>query len=404
MELSKVGRLFVPEGEVKEIRIGNTLIWKATAPAIHIKEDDTQVISDFFYYKEGTKDFTVKHNLPDDVLENNTFEWTVTGLPAGLTATHSADGLTLTVSGFAEKIGTSQVTITLTLGEYTDTKIFTFDVTDDGKGLTLTTEASSNFAYGLSNTHNISVTSNNSNVNNIGRPTAKTDDTLPSWLTISGYQASVKLLGTPPVESCPSDLNSLPAVVQCNVYGQTTNSDFGNYKTPKVPVTLKIYPVLLRCKYNRVNVDLTCLRNYTGERNLIVSDWIYPVITEYNGQPIVIDGKSPAVSLVKPIKPLNYDGTYKSKLYYNGNIYYLDCSFTIEEIFSSSTKLSRVNILMTISNTNTIKVNSASSNNFTIDLTNGFGSVSIPVTVTIASKADYNANPSNYLNPIITYS
>ena len=134
MDFRHVKALTIPEGSVKEIRIGNVSIWRKPSAVsydgVEITTSNASNITDFYIRDQCSKTFTATYDVPP-AQSSQTPAWTVSGLPSGLSAV-SLSGDSLTISGVATSTGTSTVTIGVTKGSYSDSKQYTFNVTDRG--------------------------------------------------------------------------------------------------------------------------------------------------------------------------------------------------------------------------------------------------------------------------------
>ncbi len=136
MDFSLVKSLEIPEGTVKAIRIGNTTVWQKPSAVVSygvsITNDNTSNIMDFYLLKETSLTFQANYNVPPEE-ENITPSWSITGTrPQGV----NVEGAT--VYGFVDHTCTFTLTVSVTKGSYSDSKQFTFEVTSDGYGVTLT--------------------------------------------------------------------------------------------------------------------------------------------------------------------------------------------------------------------------------------------------------------------------
>ena len=134
MDFRNVKSLAIPEGSVKELRIGGVSVWRkpsAVSYGVTITTDNAAPITDFYVLRDASKTFEAEFNVPASE-QNITPAWSITGLPSGLSASGA------TVSGYASSAGTSTVTVTVTKGSYSDSKRYTFAVTSDGYGLDIT--------------------------------------------------------------------------------------------------------------------------------------------------------------------------------------------------------------------------------------------------------------------------
>ena len=134
MDLGNVKEIFIKEGEVRRILKGNEVLWEKKG--VRLTRRDTEPITDFFKDKYAELILGVKYDATI-----GTPTWNVSGLPDGLAATFTSTGIK--ISGYAEEICTKNVTVTVTLGKYTDTQTYIFIVESDGYGIQITTSNAS---------------------------------------------------------------------------------------------------------------------------------------------------------------------------------------------------------------------------------------------------------------------
>ncbi len=126
MDLSLVKTLIIKEGRVKKILKGDTVIWNKIPFSVEITNDTAQTITGFKYMLDGSFTFAVNYHVPK-IEQNATPTWTISGLPEGLTA-EDLNANNLTVSGCTEHSGDHTVTVSVTKGNYNDTKTYMLNV------------------------------------------------------------------------------------------------------------------------------------------------------------------------------------------------------------------------------------------------------------------------------------
>ena len=149
MDFIRLKRLVVPEGEVKELKIGGRVVWRKNTGGygVEITTDNTEPVTDFTLGQSGSKTFTADFTVPEEE-QTSTETWSFEGLPEGLSASGA------TVSGSATSTGISTVTVTVTKGSYSDTKAYTFRV----YGLMISTETLPSGTKGSSYSATLGVT------------------------------------------------------------------------------------------------------------------------------------------------------------------------------------------------------------------------------------------------------
>ena len=249
IELSQVKSLTVPEGEVKEIYVGGTKIWNKpeTSPYyISITRDNTQSITDFVYLREGTSVwFYAEYNLPDDVLENNRIQWEATGLPRGLETTTWSNG-SFSIFEVPQTYGTFNVTVIVSYGQYSDSKVFTFVITSDGNELTLGGAESPLIFYNSSNRgYYITASGNASSYEYVA-----SISTNISWITQKTQNNSYHLYGTKSFENQYNEYYSVA------IYARALINGF-YYRSPMKGYSIRAYAVLPKCKFSAIDIDMT---------------------------------------------------------------------------------------------------------------------------------------------------
>ncbi len=141
MDLSGVKQVFCKQGEVRRILSGDLVLWEKAndGRVVLIPKSSSKPIEDFRVGKYAEIVFRPEYENVD-----GTPEWSISELPAGLTYEVTSGGLK--VSGYASEVGTKDVSITVTFGEYSDTQTYTFKIEDDGEveyGIRITTSNAS---------------------------------------------------------------------------------------------------------------------------------------------------------------------------------------------------------------------------------------------------------------------
>ena len=268
VDLSQVKSLAVPEGEVKEIYIGGTKIWNKpeTSPYyISITRDNTQSITDFVYCKEGGSAlFQAEYNLPDDVLENNSLQWSATGVPRGLQTIAYSSG-NFFIYDVPSTYGTYNVTVTVSYGEYSDSKVFTFVITSDGNELTLGgAESPLVFYNSTASTYGIEASGNASSYEFIFG-----GDNI-SWLnnrTTNSKQFN--LYGTKPIDTEYNEYYSVWVYARALINGYYYRSLAKGY-------AIRANCVMPKFKYRVIDIDATKeVYLGTGSKTIYLSSMIY---------------------------------------------------------------------------------------------------------------------------------
>ena len=358
------------------------VIWE-NSYSISIVQSETQAITDFCYCRYASKTFTAVHNLPANIVGSNTFNWSITGLPEGLLYMANSD--TLTIYGNAEAIGTSQVTITITLGEYTDTKVFTFDVTDDGfvPELVLTSDIP---VFYDDKQYSFTVDIAKDGV----AYTAKGFSVIePSWLTADS-QGVIKGKAVADVPNANS--------VKVKASYMYNNKQYTIYKD----YVISAYNIVPVRRYPRVIIDLTAMMRITvfpfeQEFSLDISDVVYKIDNINGSFPVGVNfGTDP-----KYPDDVNQTSSTVNLSYSKQN--------KIQLGVSSKSQFGKLNLKFSYSKYNNWTSASAYSKTYWLCIKNNFGSaMTIPFEIKIASKEDYETNEggkySNMYTPIVTYS
>ena len=397
MDLAQVKSILIPEGEVKKIQIGNNTIWErpVLASFIKINESNEQPITDFVYYQEASKTFTADYNIPAEYLAANNIQWEVENLPAGLDFT--ADGATLTISGYSTDTSSKSVTITVTIGEYTDSKIYEFAY--QGNSIIPTIFVSENtdsvsLPYGLLVFSDAEykvyyITTSN--------PAAFTDKeyklvsgSYPSCLTanmteMTGQTKRIYMRGKRDDNGLTEETGSITIQARCLYNGKWNVSEL---KT----INWVICNLKLRKKYSgSIKIDITKLQRESsvGSYSFDITDWIAPLSYTYGG---IITGM--------------YFGSSSTGMSSSTNLSTTLTSYT--NIQFATLKRGDKEILLLTLESRSNKYTSTSSNTLTryLNLKNAYGTVSVQVQFFTETKANYEANINTLYataEPIFTY-
>ena len=138
MDFSRLRQLIIPEGYAKELWIAGTLFWrKAPAYGVEITTDNSSPMTGFYYLQSTSITFTADYNIPA-AQQDETPVWTIDGLPEGISA-EALDGDSLTVSGYPESSGDFTLTVSVSKGNYSDTKTYTLTIENVDYGISITT-------------------------------------------------------------------------------------------------------------------------------------------------------------------------------------------------------------------------------------------------------------------------
>ena len=125
----------MPEGEVKKLLINKAVICeKQEAYYLKLARSNAENITDFAVLRNGSLTFETQYRLPKEVLQNELAEWSVTGLPTGLeciTSSVAGNPGSVVISGYAEQSGTFDVTVSVSIGEYSDSKVYNLVIDED---------------------------------------------------------------------------------------------------------------------------------------------------------------------------------------------------------------------------------------------------------------------------------
>ena len=189
MELQRVKQIFCEQGEVRRILSGDVVLWEkpSVGRVIIIPQSTPEPITDFVLGKYAELTFIADYQGIKGVPS-----WSISGLPAGLYAEFVGESLKL--SGYASESCSKNVTIKVTIGEFSDTQIYTFIV----YGINITT-SNANWIYDFATGRNTSKTFEASIYvpeEEQGSPVEWSFSGLPSGVsasgaTISGIAASI---------------------------------------------------------------------------------------------------------------------------------------------------------------------------------------------------------------------
>ena len=123
MDLKRVKQIFCEQGEVQKILSGDVVLWEkpSVGRVIIIPQSTPEPITDFVFAKYAELTFIAEYQGVQGVPE-----WSISGLPAGLSA--EVVGESLKISGYASEVCSKNVTIKVTIGNFSDTQIYTFIV------------------------------------------------------------------------------------------------------------------------------------------------------------------------------------------------------------------------------------------------------------------------------------
>ena len=269
MDFSHVKSLAIPEGNVKQIKIGNVSMWSKPAVntyGIWITNDNTNAITDFYLLRSASLTFQAEYNVPA-AEENATTVWSISGLPSGLSL-KASNGL---VSGYAESAGTSTVTVSVTKGSYSASKTYTFIVASDGYGVDTPTVdlptcyADEECTVIFTATTNIPA----ENITDCGFYYPRDDITFPSWLyvidksidrTTQPVTITTTFRGTPPVSAAGSTCN---LATRAYVNTRPPYLSVPDYKSPQLSTSIYVnaprYPVFSQSVNNLVLSAEDCM-------------------------------------------------------------------------------------------------------------------------------------------------
>lgn len=395
MDLKQIKSIVIPEGEVKKIQIGNIVVWQkpVSTSFIKINESAEQPIEDFAYCKVTSKTFTAKHNIPNEYLAANNIQWEVTNLPEGEFEC-IPDGATLTISGYSTDINSKQVTITVTAGEYTDTKTYEFRYKYVKGRLATVASDSPNVDNGTNLPYSMFIFNKGFNTDfyissTIGNGYTDKDYKLvsgsyPSCVSTSIYSSGdkkqIKVTGVTQDLTSPDEAGSITV----QAYGFYDGAWYaGVIKT----INWIVCNTLLRKKYNGIiRIDITYIERESsaGTYTFDISDWIAPVNMTYGGQ-------------VQPYLGTSSTGG-SGKTSITGNL----STYTKYEIYTSNKNGNAALYLVLTSNSSKYTGTNSKSLSRYLNLKNNDGQVSMSLTFYTASKTDYT-NGSYSAMPVITY-
>ena len=355
MELEHVKQVFIKEGEVKRILKGDIVLWKKPEVGIQIKKNSTEPVTEFVAGKYFDMTFPVEY---DKAIGTPT--WSISGLPEGLSYTVTNEGLK--ISGYAEGTGTYNVTVTVTLGEYSDSQIYTFIIESDGNKIEITNSSLGNWNIGLAG----SATLTSSVTGNIeGSKEYRYSSSLPSWMSLN--PTTGVLSGTPDESAYSAGYVYVYAIM-------------GAYRSP-----LKVL------RYDTVRVKPT--PKYTAS--------------------IIIDCTALCVS-----KSSSYKSEYElnlQELFESTATPLSSYTFSITELTNNDSnilkQITRRLYISVIKNSSGTKLWIYTSTNpsyagsnllmgyFTLTASNSYGTVQIPCALRVVQYSTYKSSPSSYSAP-----
>ena len=367
MDLGQVKQVFCKQGEVRRILEGDVVLWEKPDEqlpdgfeGIRIIREETVPINDFFVGKY--EKFTFRAIYRKD---EGTPTWSISELPEGLSYEVTNKGLI--ISGYAEKACTKEVTITAALGEYSDTKTYTFNIADDGNKIRITNDGLGTWNNGFTR----SVTLTSSVTGDIdGTPTyyVSRSSSMPSWMSLN--QSTGVIPGTPNITKQTS--GGVSFYVVKGAY-KSLNHPLG-YKTvnikptPLIPSSI-ILNVTSFCRYTKTN-KLT-------EYDFNIYDFLEPM-----------EEKLTTWSMSSLIE----DETINHATKFGNKISVIVYSMTSGDPYLGIRK-------------NPDASNASYAGNygltayFTLTVGNKYGTTNIGCTVCIATKDAYVSNPSKYQTP-----
>ena len=317
---------------------------------ISIDRDETQPIMDFYYYRYAGLSFTATYLAPSGLGESSSPSWTAEGLPEGLTA-ESSNGV-LTISGYAQEECIKDVTISVSLGECSDTKIFTFQVAKDGNAVEISNSDLGDWGIGVAG----SVTLTSNTTGSVSGTAKYYSTSKPSWMSLN---SSTGVLSGTATGSAGSGNVSVYVIK-------------GNYKSLTKSLSYRTVNTLPQWNYSRIDLDVTgIVRGYREDTQTTLS---------LAGLYISSGDTTFSLSTSEVIK----HGAYtRLSLFINNNKLYM----------------TRING----NGNNTIH---AAASTCILTAANAYGSSSIELHFYAADKAIYKANSSKYSShtPIVTYS
>ena len=374
MDLSRVKQVFCKQGEVKRILSGDVVLWEKPDEqlpddfeGIRIAREDTNPINDFFVGKYEKLTFRAMYHK-----DEGTPIWSISELPTGLSYEVTNKGLI--ISGYAEEVGTKEVTITATLGEYSDTKTYTFNIADDGNKIKIANDGLGTWNNGFAR----SVTLTSSVTGNIeGTPTyyVSRGSSMPSWMSLN--QSTGVISGTPNITKQTSGGVSFYVVK-------------GAYKSLNHPLgyrTVNIKPTPLTP--SSIVIDVTSFCRYTKTTQIEEYDFnIYDFLEPMEGSLT----SSSSSALIED-EAINHTTKFTNKIAVSAT------PITTTTAAGSTTVFNLQIRRKTYSTSVSYGGSYGLTAYFTLTVGNKYGTTNIGCTVCLATKAAYEYNPSKYQTP-----
>lgn len=155
----------------------------------YITINDYGNITNFYLNRETTYTFTFSSLMPS-TQSDSTPSWSISGVPSGLSVQDKS--YWLTIGGSVASTGTWNVTISVSMGSHSDSKVFNLVLADNGNLIISTTSLASGYA-GYSYSQTVDVTTSGNLPSYYGSYASLTASALPSGISLSGHT----LRGTP---------------------------------------------------------------------------------------------------------------------------------------------------------------------------------------------------------------
>ena len=259
MELRHVKQVFGKDGEVKKILKDDVVLWQKPAEGI--------LITDFKRCRYAT--YTIP--APTEVSEDVTPVWEVSELPQGLSYQATEDGLS--IQGYAENIGRKNVNVTVTIGEYTENTLYTFEVARDENEIAIASNDLGLWYNGESGVKSGTTALSISGSGAIESPVRYYSTGTPSWMSIDS--SSGALSGTPNIGyEAQSGLVTVYAI-------RGGENVVGSYKTPNKVLMWSTTNGIPRFRYTNIVIDCTNSLRESGTKytffTLDLSQYYYPI-------------------------------------------------------------------------------------------------------------------------------
>ncbi|MBQ7220805.1 MAG: putative Ig domain-containing protein [Synergistaceae bacterium] len=323
---------------------------------IRIDQDDTEPVTDFYYYKYASLTFTATYVAPPE-LEGSYPVWNVEGLPEGLTAA-SSNGV-LTISGYAQEQGMKDVAITASFGTCSDTKVYSFEV-QGGPSIEISNSGLGDWNIGSSK----SVTLTSSVIGDISGTTTYYAEDRPSWMSLN---SSTGVLSGSPSGSA-------------GTYSVSAYVTKGDYRSPAKSLSYRVINLTPRWARSSITLDITALSR--------------------NSKSISSESVSLMNFIASSDKSLNFSIDDESVHLSSGTSFLaisLSCSYNLTQ--------TRPFCSLIIGRKGKNTQSKSYSGSTTIVMSNAYGSSSMHIFLKIADKATYTNNSSGkYAStaPIVT--